>query len=115
MMVPIHALQWYRFADTVTILGICYPLFLENIRKIDDQYQSTVLAKRFQEAPVFKLYRLLLIAAIIISFLAPFIMLFSDNSIVNIGVETIHCLFVLALVFVMLYMFRFIQTYYNPE
>lgn len=30
-----------------TILGICYPLFLENIRKIDDQYQSTVLAKRF--------------------------------------------------------------------
>ena len=44
-----------------TILGICYPLFLENIRKIDDQYQSTVLAKRFQEAPVFKLYRLLLI------------------------------------------------------
>ena len=67
-----------------TILGICYPLFLENIRKIDDQYQSTVLAKRFQEAPVFKLYRLLLIAAIIISFLAPFIMLFSDNSIINI-------------------------------
>lgn len=98
-----------------TILGICYPLFLENIRKIDDQYQSTVLAKRFQEAPVFKLYRLLLIVAIIISFLAPFIMLFSDNSIVNIGVETIHCLFVLALVFVMLYMFRVIQTYYNPD
>lgn len=98
-----------------TILGICYPLFLENIRKIDDQYQSTVLAKRFQEAPVFKLYRLLLITAIIISFLAPFIMLFSDNSIVNIGVETIHCLFVLALVFVMLYMFRVIQTYYNPD
>lgn len=98
-----------------TILGICYPLFLENIRKIDDQYQSTVLAKRFQEAPVFKLYRLLLIAAIIISFLAPFIMLFSDNSIVNIGLETIHCLFVLALVFVMLYMFRVIQTYYNPD
>lgn len=98
-----------------TILGICYPLFLENIRKIDDQYQSTVLAKRFQEAPVFKLYRLLLIVAIIISFLAPFIMLFSDNSIVNIGVETIHCLFVLVLVFVMLYMFRVIQTYYNPD
>lgn len=98
-----------------TILGICYPLFLENIRKIDDQYQSTVLAKRFQEAPVFKLYRLLLITAIIISFLASFIMLFSDNSIVNIGVETIHCLFVLALVFVMLYMFRVIQTYYNPD
>lgn len=98
-----------------TILGICYPLFLENIRKIDDQYQSTVLAKRFQEAPVFKVYQLLLIAAIIISFLAPFIMLLSNNSIVNIGVETVHCLFVLALVFVMLYMFRVIQTYYNPD
>lgn len=98
-----------------TILGICYPLFLENIRKIDDQYQSTVLAKRFQEAIVFKVYRLLLIAAIIISFLAPFIMLLSDNVVVNIGVETIHCLFVLALVLVMLYMFRVIQTYYNPD
>lgn len=98
-----------------TILGICYPLFLENIRKIDDQYQSTVLAKRFQEAPVFKVYQLLLIAAIVISFLAPFIMLLSNNSIVNIGVETVHCLFVLALVFVMLNMFRVIQTYYNPD
>lgn len=98
-----------------TILGICYPLFLENIRKIDDQYQSTVLAKRFQEAIVFKVYRLLLIAAIIISFLAPFIMLLSDNIVVNIGVETVHSLFVLALVLVMLYMFRVIQTYYNPD
>ena len=98
-----------------TILGICYPLFLENIRKIDDQYQSTVLAKRFQEAFVFKAYRFLLIAAIIISFLAPFIMLISDNIIVNVGVETVHCLFVLALVFIMLYMFRVIQTYYNPD
>lgn len=98
-----------------TILGICYPLFLENIRKIDDQYQSTVLAKRFQDAFVFKAYRFLLIAAIIISFLAPFIMLISDNIIVNVGVETVHCLFVLALVFIMLYMFRVIQTYYNPD
>lgn len=97
-----------------TILGICYPLFLENIRKIDDQYQSTVLAKRFQGAPIFKVYRLLLMVAIVVSFLAPFIMLISDSAIVNIGVETIHCLSVLALVLVMLYMFRVIQTYYNP-
>ena len=98
-----------------TILGVCYPLFLENIRKIDDQYQSTVLAKKFQEALVFKVYRMLLIASIIVSFLAPFVMLISDNVVVNIGIETVHCLFVLALVLVMLYMFKFIQTYYNPD
>ena len=98
-----------------TILGVCYPLFLENIRKIDDQYQSTVLAKKFQEALVFNVYRMLLIASIIVSFLAPFVMLISDNVVVNIGIETVHCLFVLALVLVMLYMFKFIQTYYNPD
>lgn len=98
-----------------TVLGICYPLFLENIRKIDDQYQSTVLAKRFQDAWVFKAYRIILLLAIIISFAAPFVMLLSDNVIVNILIETIHCICVLALVLVMLSLFRVIQDYYNPE
>lgn len=109
----------YTFSFLVSlvgsILGICYPLFLESIRKIDDQYESTVLAAHFQKEPVFKLYKTVLLFAIIVSFIAPFVMLLSDNYLLNIAVETLHCIFVLALVFVMLYMFNTIQTYYNPK
>ena len=98
-----------------TILGICYPLFLESIRKIDDQYESTVLAARFQRETFFKFYKAILLFAIIASFVAPFVMLLSDNYALNIVVETLHCIFVIALVFVMLYMFNTIQIYYNPK
>lgn len=98
-----------------SILSICYPLFLESIRKIDDQYESTVLAKQFQKECVFKIYSILLFLVIAVSFCTPFVMLLYNSFVVNIIVETLHCVCVLVLVIVMLVMFRVIQKYYNPD
>lgn len=118
----IMGLNWdftnYTFSFLVSltgvILGICYPLFLENIRKIDDQYNSTVLSKLFQDIKEFNVYRVALLLSLILSFLAPFIMLLFNNVIVNIVVETVHCVCVFAMALTMLLLFRKIVIFYNP-
>ena len=49
MMVPIHALQWYRFADTVTKILF----FLETTKKIERNLQ--LISKLLQKAANYKL------------------------------------------------------------
>ena len=109
----------YTFSFLVSlvsaILGIAHPLFLESIRKIDEQYESTVLSSLFQHARIFRLHRIALFVAIAISFVAPFAMLICDCKMLNITVVTIQCFCVIILVTIMLRMFQTIQIFYNPS
>ena len=62
MMVPIHALQWYRIADTVTLLYVIDPIdmvpdfivggFLDDVTVI-----GWAITKVAQELEDYKLYR----------------------------------------------------------
>ena len=109
----------YTFSGLIAllaaILGIGYPLFLESIRKIDEQYDSTRLSARFQKELVFYLYSGVLVLAIAVSFCAPFVMLLFPIDAVSVVVLTVQALAVLILVFLMLAVFRVIQEYYDPD
>lgn len=96
------------------ILGICHPLLLESIRKIDEQYGSSILSARFQKESVFKWFQSLMKVCLCISFVVPFLMLLFDNHVLNICAVTVQSIVFLFWVFVLLSMFRLIQTYYNP-
>ena len=108
----------YTFSGLISllaaILGIGYPLFLESIRKIDEQYKSTRLSARFQQESVFRHYKAILVITIVISFCAPFLMLLFPFEKVCIVVLTIQTISVLYLVYMMLAVFRMIQSYYDP-
>ena len=109
----------YTFSGLISllsaILGIGYPLFLESIRKIDEQYDSTRLSAKFQRESVFKWYRCALIVSIGVSFCAPFLMLLFPFDMLCIIIITIQTLVVLWLVFMMLSVFQMVQDYYNPN
>lgn len=108
----------YTFCALVSllaaILGIGYPLFLESIRKIDEQYDSTHLSARFQRERVFLCYRMALLSSIVTSFCAPFLMLLLRADEVSIIVVAVQSASLLWLVFQMLFMFQVIQDYYDP-
>lgn len=97
----------------VAILGIGYPLFLNNIRGIDEQYRSTRLARRFQKEHCFTQYKQWLILSIAVSVAAPFVMLMVGCINVNVLVEGVQCLVVLFLVWRMLQLFNLISKYYD--
>lgn len=97
------------------ILGIGYPLFLESVRKIDDQYESSRLSAKFQREKVFLGYRVSLLLSIVVSFAAPFLMLLLQIDVLSILIVTVQAIVLLWLVFEMLLMFQVIQEYYNPS
>ena len=108
----------YTFSGLIAllaaILGIGYPMFLESIRKIDEQYDSTRLSAKFQRESVFHWYRRSLMASIAVSFCAPFIMLLFPINTFSIVIVSIQAIAILWLVFQMLGVFQVVQEYYNP-
>lgn len=108
----------YTFSGLISllaaILGIGYPLFLESIRKIDEQYDSTRLSARFQREREFHWYRRSLLASIAVCFCAPFIMLLFPTYAVSFVAISIQALCVLWLIIEMLGVFQMVQEYYNP-
>lgn len=108
----------YTFSGLIAllaaILGIGYPMFLESIRKIDEQYDSTRLSARYQRENVFHWYRRALLVSIVVSFCAPFLMLLFPFTSVSIVIVTLQAVAVQWLVFKMLDMFQVVQEYYNP-
>ena len=108
----------YTFSGLISllaaILGIGYPLFLESIRKIDEQYDSTRLSARFQCERDFLRYRYSLMVGIAICFCAPFIMLLFPKTVISLVVIMAQALSVLWLIIEMLEVFQVVQEYYNP-
>lgn len=109
----------YTFSGLISllaaILGIGYPLFLESIRKIDEQYDSTRLSARFQRERNFHWYRHSLLASIAVCFCVPFIMLLFPIHTVSLVAIAIQALCVLWLIIEMLGVFQMVQEYYNPN
>lgn len=106
------------FSSLITIfsaiIGLAYPVLLQSIQRIDEQYNSTRLSYRFQEEVVFNLFQFFLFSNIIISVLFPFILYISNiNWTVNcVILQTIS---ISALLFTSFHLFRVIRKYYYPK
>lgn len=66
------------FSGLISIFGalvsLGYPVVLQSIQRIDEQYDSIRLTHRLQYEMVFKLFKCLMIVNIIVSILAPFVL-----------------------------------------
>ncbi len=108
----------YTFESLVTIiaaiLGIGYPLFLENIRKIGEQYHSSLILENFQRERCWKCYQWILPITIVYSLVLPFVMFLCANGCLNFYLLLVYTILMATVVFVLLWLFNVIQRYYNP-
>ncbi len=106
------------FSSLITIfsaiIGLAYPVLLQSIQRIDEQYNSTRLAYRFQQENVFKFFKRVLFINIIISILCPFI-LYISNINTTVLFVTLQTIFISALLFTSFHLFEIIRIYYNPK
>lgn len=93
-----------------------YPLLLQAIQRIDEQYRSSRITKMLKEEKVFRLFQWLVTISIAFAFISIFILqLLDDYPTLTIAWVTIHTLLTwLLLVTTILLVYR-IMTYYNPE
>lgn len=106
------------FSSLITIfsaiIGLAYPVLLQSIQRIDEQYNSTRLSSSFQNESVFKAFKKVLFINIIISILCPFI-LYVSNINITVFVVTLQTIFISALLFTSFQQFEIIIIYYNPK
>lgn len=99
-----------------TIIGMTYPLLLQAIQKIDEQYKSVRISKMFKEEPCFRHFQILLIVSIAMSFVSVFIMeIFNGYDTCEIAWVTIHSLVTLALLCSIITLFNLILVYFDPQ
>lgn len=108
----------YTFSGLMSIfgaiMGLAYPIILQSIQRIDEQYNSIRLAALFQQESIFKLFQGILFSNIIISIISPFA-LYLDSVAITIGVLLLQTTFVSALLFTSFSLFNLIRTYYDPN
>ena len=93
-----------------TLFGLAYPLILGCIEKIDGKYQSTKLSARFQEEGVFKVFKFLLIANLIIAVLFPFLM---DGNTHARYLMAIQCMAAVVMIYYAFRLFNMVMMYYD--
>lgn len=93
-----------------TLFGLAYPLILGCVEKIDSKYHSTKLSARFQEESVFKVFKHLLIANLIIAVLFPFLM---DGNIHSRYLIAVQCGAAVAMVYYAFRLFNLVMIYYD--
>lgn len=98
------------------IVGMTYPLLLQAIQRIDEQYRSSRITKMLKEEKVFRLFQWLVTISIAFAFISIFILqLLDDCPTLTIVWVTIHTLLTwLLLVTTILLVYR-IMIYYNPD
>lgn len=97
------------------IVGMTYPLLLQAIQRIDEQYRSSRISKMFKSEKVFLLFQWLVAISIAFAFISIFILqLLDDCPTLTIVWVTIHTLLTLALLVSTILLVYTILTYYNP-
>ncbi|MBT9882797.1 hypothetical protein DW701_15020 [Bacteroides eggerthii] len=109
----------YNFSSLISILaallGVAFPLILQCIQKVDEQYGSTRLSAHFKREPAYHCYFFLLVIGVCSSVLMPFLMFWLKAKATLVILETIHTLLVFSLSINFIYLFTIIQEYYDPE
>lgn len=97
------------------IVGMTYPLLLQAIQRIDEQYRSSRISKMLKEEKVFRLFQWLVTISIAFAFISIFILqLLNDCPTLTIVWVTIHTLLTWLLLVTTIMLVYTIMTYYNP-
>lgn len=97
------------------IVGMTYPLLLQAIQRIDEQYRSSRISKMLKYEKVFQLFQWLVAISIAFAFISIFILqLLDDYPTLTIVWVAIHTLLTLALLVSTILLVYTILTYYNP-
>ena len=98
------------------IVGMTYPLLLQAIQRIDEQYRSSRITKMLKEEKVFRLFQWLVTISIAFAFISIFILqLLDDCPTLTIVWVTIHTLLTWLLLVTTILLVYTIITYYNPD
>lgn len=98
------------------IVGMTYPLLLQAIQRIDEQYRSSRITKMLKEEKVFRLFQWLVTISIAFAFISIFILqLLDDCPTLTIVWVTIHTLLTWLLLVTTILLVYTIMTYYNPD
>lgn len=98
------------------IVGMTYPLLLQAIQRIDEQYRSSRITKMLKEEKVFRLFQWLVTISIAFAFISIFILqLLDDCPTLTIVWVTIHTLLTWLLLVTIILLVYTIMTYYNPD
>ena len=98
------------------IVGMTYPLLLQAIQRIDEQYRSSRITKMLKEEKVFRLFQWLVTIYIEFAFISIFILqLLDDCPTLTIVWVTIHTLLTWLLLVTTILLVYTIMTYYNPD
>ena len=98
------------------IVGMTYPLLLQAIQRIDEQYRSSRITKMLKEEKVFRLFQWLVTISIAVAFISIFILqLLDDCPTLTIVWVTIHTLLTWLLLVTTILLVYTILTYYNPD
>lgn len=98
------------------IVGMTYPLLLQAIQRIDEQYRSSRITKMLKEEEVFRLFQWLVTISIAFAFISIFILqLLDDCPTLTIVWVTIHTLLTWLLLVTTILLVYTILTYYNPD
>lgn len=98
------------------IVGMTYPLLLQAIQRIDEQYRSSRITKMLKEEKVFRLFQWLVTISIAFAFISIFIsQLLDDSPTLTIVWVTIHTLLTWLLLVTTILLVYTIMTYYNPD
>ena len=98
------------------IVGMTYPLLLQAIQRIDEQYRSSRITKMLKEEKVFRLFQWLVTISIAFAFISIFILqILDDCPTLTIVWVTIHTLLTWLLLVTTILLVYTIMTYYNPD
>lgn len=98
------------------IISIAYPLYLENINKVDVTYHSTRLTARMRRQSQYKWFKVLIVFSMIETFVIPLITLFYGISCVKFTLSLLifQALTTFALMVSMLSLINIINLYSDP-
>lgn len=98
------------------IVGMTYPILLQAIQRIDEQYKSSRLSNMLTREAKFKRFQRLVAVSIAFAFASIFVMQMIDgnDTLVFIWVS-VHSLVTLMLLRVTLSLVYLMLTYYNPN
>lgn len=106
----------YTFSGLLSILasiyGIGYPIIVQSIRSIYNQYDSNLLSHRFSKEPIYITFQMLMIVNMVVAVLAPFL-LQSDWH--NQIVITVQAVLMVALIGCSIMLFQLILLFSNAE
>ena len=98
------------------IVGMTYPLLLQAIQRIDEQYKSSRISKMFTEENIFRCFQWLVVVSIACAFASIFLLqLFEGHTLLIVIWVTVHSLITLFLLVSTISLVYKILTYYRPD